>query len=381
MQRSRRTSWMVVGALSVAGLVAGCSSNEVASQGPTSTPSTTTTLKGRTATSSTTTTAEPGQWVPDDLPPCGEMPDPSSGIVGYTTVGSWLPTTIPPGLVLESASTFVETSELSDPSPSPGYRTFLLAEVAGDGRIGQVLRLSRDAPGYYQPGFAQADAEPALDRVRGLPGSIARWINRGDSKGELVAEWNEDGSPWQAAGCGTSIDLGLDGFAAALEPLELSGTEVSDPSGRFVAVGSAPWSSVGGVAGVTLATPDATVFDEPAVRISIGAPHAGAEGLPSLATGQDATYEVVDGRPASFDRSTAITVTDDGSVATATIAGLPGIMLSGRDLVCMLQSLRPVDHDDPALVGLPLEDRSAIHNGRDWATITSDPSLGYCRDW
>jgi hypothetical protein len=100
-----------------------------------------------------------------------------------------------------------------------------------------------------------------------------------------------------------------------------------------------------------------------------------------LATGQDATYQLIDGRPASFDQFAAITLTDDGSVASADISRERASGLTGRDLVPMLQSLRAVDHDDPALVGLPLVDRAAIHNGRDWATITTDAALGYCRDW
>lgn len=373
MQRSWRRGWMVVGALSVASLVGGCSSNEVTSTGSTST----TAAKGRTATSSTTTTTEPGQWVPDDLPPC---PAPSPDSAGYTTVGTWLPTTMPDGLVLESASSSVATSNLDAPVPE-GSRTFLLAEVADDGRVGQVLRVTRNGAGDEQPGFGAAPDEPTLDRVRGVPGEVYRRINRGDSYGEIVAVWDEGGASWQAGGGAPSVEAGVEAFAAALEPLELSDDGVTDPTGRFELLGATPWATSARSASVTLSTPDATVFDLPVVTVRVDPTVEGLEGLPSLATGPGATYELIDGRPASFDQFGAITRTDDGSVATAEISRESAGSLTGRDLVPMLQSLRAVDHDDPELVGLPLVDRAAIHNGLDWATIRTDASVGYCRDW
>lgn len=220
-----------------------------------------------------------------------------------------------------------------------------------------------------------------IDRVRGVPGEVYRRINRGDSYGEIVALWDEGGSSWLAGGGAPSVAAGVEAFAAALDPLELSGDEVTDPTGRLDLLGATPWVRSARSAGFTLSTPDASVFDLPVVTVRVDPAADGAVGLPSLATGQDATYGLIDGRPASFDGRGAITLADDGSLATATIAGDRAGGLTGRDLVPMLQSLRAVDHDDPELVGLPLVDRQAIHNGFDWATITTDAALGYCRDW
>ncbi len=338
------------------------------------------------ATTSSTTTAATvigaGEWIPDELRACAPLPPNMSG---YRTVGSWLPTEIPEGLVLGSASTYVAAP--NQPVAPKGYRSFLLAQLGPEGRIEQLLSVVRNTEPYTEsygsPGFLKVDTEPELDQVRGHPGSIARWVNRGDTYGQLVAQWGEGDAAWTVAGGARSVGLGIEAFAELLRPLQLSSHDIADPTRRLTLLGMTSSAASARTAEFTLSK-EAPADEASAVRVTISSRVSGSEGLYSATGGTEVSFEVINGRPAMFSERSAMTLTADGSVAEATLARLPRsamVNLAGRDLIGMLQSLRPADHDDPQLVGLPLPDPSAIKSGWSWTRILADPSLGYCRDW
>ena len=102
-----------------------------------------------------------------------------------------------------------------------------------DGHLVSSIRLSSGAGPYGQPGYIRMDDEAHLDSVRGHPGQIAHWINRGDPVGEQVAEWTEGGVSWTA-----TSGLDVQALGTALARLQLQRDHVTDPSGRFRVLGS-----------------------------------------------------------------------------------------------------------------------------------------------
>ena len=310
----------------------------------------------------------------------------------YTTTATWLPSRSPDGLELEYSTTVVVGSQPVDVAQNPSP-SFLLAELSTDGEVGAMLRISLDAGSRETPsqaGFSEVTEEATLDRVRGRPGSVVRIVNRGDSQGVARARWVEGGVQWSASGGQLPGGLGVDELAAALEPLELAPDRVRDPSGRFTVISGTPPSSMPRFADLGFRASDATKWQQSVVTVRVDPPVAGADGLPDLATGDGATFAVIDGRPVSYDRTTAITFTEDNSVATATItadaviaaaSGAPGATdLSGRDLVAMLHGLRPVEPDAAELVGVPMIPDWYGANGVDWESIVEEQTGEFCRE-
>jgi hypothetical protein len=302
-----------------------------------------------------------------DLAPC----DPTLGT--YQTETDWLTGPLPDGAQLVVASTGV-TADQTDTAPPE----WLLARIDGDRLVATITLLRRSAADAVEPeqlpGYLPDDRDARLDAVRGRPGRIARWINRGDLIGQAVAEWTEDGIPWRA-----ESRLGVRDLADALTSLRLGHGRISDRSGRFEVIGT--WSSSRtGPSRVTQLEIDRPTGPDGAapsyfVRIDSPVPgHTGASGVPPAITDASATVRRVQDRLVFLQGPELDSTLPDGSAVTITTTDRSGVPVVPRPdtLVDILTSLhRRTPDDDRQLGSVPLA-----------VGVGADPSLvaDYCRE-
>ncbi len=267
---------------------------------------------GRDVTSSsasTTSVTSPeassaGSWDAAALAPCGDLSN-------HRTRPLWMPGALPDGLVLASGGS--ERYESQESAPMD-YRHRTLVEIAEDGAVRSSLNLVEGgaAPPQSQP----VTEDPGLTSVRGHPGSIQTYINRSNQPW-VQALWIEDGQPWSAA---APRELGVDGLAAALEPLVLESDGVSDPTGRFqvVAGGAVPAGdrTVGRFTTSLALDPHGSDVD-PLVLVQVEERGPGAFGPGSASLGDDLSAVQIDGRWVVSSPMGATVGLEDGSSATA----------------------------------------------------------------
>jgi hypothetical protein len=319
---------------------------------------------GRSSTSTSSTTTIDGLVDPGGLPPC----DPQAG--GYRTLPDWVVPGLPAELRPTSAMTHVRVEELDEPSPT--QRT--LVELGEDGTILSTIRLSSAEPGVRlpkgddAPGHGVRDDLPMLDTVRGRPGEVAHWINRGDPIGHTGALWTEGGMRWAA-----ESELGVEQLVGALEPLNLDGDEVTDPTGRYREMGAEPmwWSGQQRSTTVELDEVDARGDVVRAYTIQISPAVPGRHGLPVGAIVGSTLTEVA-GRTTVLGASSASSLLSGGSVAVVTAAAADDAAqeLDRGALERILTDLRPrTPEDDAHLSSFPLVPDSA-----------GDPPPELCRE-
>ncbi len=250
------------------------------------------------------TGADDVSWASSGLPPCGDQP-------AYRTRPRWLPNALPGGLVLASGGT--ERYESQESSPAE-MRTYALVDVADDGAVRSSLRLVEGGgvPPHAQP----VPGEPGLGSVRGNPGSVHTYINRSNQPW-VQALWVEGGQPWSAS---ADRELGVDGLAAALEPLALEPGAVSDPTGRFQVLAGdvvpAGDRTVGRHTTTLALDPHGSDVD-PLVLVQVEERGPGAHGPGSASLGGDLSAVQVDGRWVISSPMGASVGLEDGSSATA----------------------------------------------------------------
>ena len=288
------------------------------------------------------------------------------GLTDYSTPPNWL-VEDPVGLVLDGASSEHSISEVPSDTPASTATEFLLAERGPDDRLVSTMVVVRDvgpAVGFYD---SPVD-DVVVDSVRRRPGTVARYTNRGDSEGTVTATWSEGGVEWAArTRTGTPQDL-----ASALEPLELDGGVVSDPSGRFEVIGDSP---------VTVSAENRRTIIElgpdpgdagavAAVGIEIRPRAEGASGvtasngLQDFPSGPEARIVEVDGRTVLTDPVRAMIALPDGSIASAKVQGRyeqvgqtlrPGWTRPDQEeLRQIVLSIVAVSPDDPRLSAVPM---------------------------
>lgn len=218
-----------------------------------------------------------------NLVPCD--PDAES----YNTLPDWLATELPAGVHLTVARTGVWTMDTAD-GPSPSRH--LLVEVDND-RVVSSVYLVRGVSPDVQAGFNLVEEDERLDSVRGLPGQIGHWVNRGDSVGYQVAEWTEGGVLWKAIS-----QLDVRSLGAALASFRINGEEVSDPSDSFQVIGEGPSFIPGRPRTTDLEYEE---FDDRGelfrrYYVRIDSPVPGATGIIEGSADPGATMSAVDGR-------------------------------------------------------------------------------------
>lgn len=314
----RRTKLVSLTALAC--LTAGCGdpANEAATDA-----SETSTTAPTTSTTTTTTTTAP------ELPPC----DPAAEF--HQVTADWLPDAVPEGWEIVYGTTRVSARQPgSDGAEWWGYS---LAERLDDNRLG--LRL--DLAATVEEGTSQSvlvDEEPVLTTVRGRPGTVGRWVDRGDSVGSRMARWQEQGLHWHAvtaSGVLTNEEL-----AAIVDRLEISRDGVVDPTGTLTTLGrsrSGPPVTQDRYTRVVLRRAGAPADER--VQIDVTAPVEGTEGL--LHTTGDQLLEddrgmiVSDGRKASARQANglgldleAIDMSGHGNVAPLSMTDLENLLLT-----------------------------------------------------
>lgn len=267
---------------------------------------------GREATSSsasTTSVAPPeasstGSWDAAALAPCGDL-------ANHRTRPLWLPGDLPDGLVLASGGT--ERYESQESSPAEA-RTYTLIEAAEDGVVRSSLSVVEG--GGNAPHSQPVTEEPGLTSVRGHPGSIQMYVDR-SNRPWVQALWTEGGRQWSAS---AGRDLGVDGLAAALEPLDLEPGGVSDPTGRFQVVAggvvAAGDRTVGRFTTSLALDPHGSDVD-PLVLVQVEERGPGAFGPGSASLGDDLSAVQIDGRWVVSSPMGATVGLEDGSSATA----------------------------------------------------------------
>lgn len=302
----------------------GCSSDELSTRDE----STSSAAASSAAPTSTTTTVDPAT-VLAGLPSCADMPPPpETASAPFRTLPDWVPADLPDRYEVTEAETYgPPTADGSGSADSVLFTRWLLAELDGDRVVAtiSVTRGSTDPDGYAQPGFNEVTDERALDWVRGHPGRVSRWINRGDPVGEQVAEWTEDGDRWLATSA-----LDVDELAAALGALSIDGTELRDPTGRFQVLGRRRGdTATGELAGRTtsLRLTEHMEDDEPDLGLSLKIEQRppDLEGFVDVRVRPGSLRIEVDGRPAmrsSPERNDAwtylATTLPDGSLLSIT---------------------------------------------------------------
>ena len=284
---------------------------------------------------STTNPADP------ELPPCGDQ-------TSYSTIPDWMIEGVPEGLRLHYAKTVVNRYE----GGSLGFDTATdhqLAAVDADGKVVEVLRVTHfpDLEKWEpEPGMSAGHAYDEMrSSVRGHEGTAGRVVNRSDPIGSITARWVEDGAGWIAGGPDD-----VDALLAALDPLEITSDGISDPSGRFTELGSAPvLQPETRETRIELlgAEENAVTGSEPALTITIERGPEGATGLtylPSHWGYKGAVLSEHDGRPMLSAGRTLITTLPDGSAISIQDGTST---LSQEDLVRLVDGVVRVTEDRP----------------------------------
>ena len=314
----RRTRLVSLTALAC--LAAGC--GDPADEAATETSEPTTTAPTTSTTTPTTTT------VPE-LPPC----DPAADF--HQVVADWLPDAVPEGWEIVYGSTQVYPRQPG--SEGAGWWGFSLAERLDENRLGLRLDLGATVDeGTSHQGLA--DGEPVLTTVRGRPGTVGRWIDRGDSVGRRMARWEEQGLHWHAA---TDSDaLTNEELAAIVDRLEISRDGVVDPTGTLTTLGrgrSGPPVAQDRYTRVVVRRAGAPANER--VQIDVVAPVEGTDGLLHTTGEQlledDRGMIVSDGRRASACQSDglgldleAIDMSGHGNVAPLSMTDLEMLLLT-----------------------------------------------------
>ena len=284
---------------------------------------------------------------------------PCAGAIFSTTVTDWWPESLPAGFSIGDAST---TTPGALPSGGgPVGATFLLAERGPGDVLAATMTLATVPSGAIDrsqlSGVAVAIDEEVLTSVRGHPGQVAHWINRGDLIGDRQAIWDESGVHWTA-----TSELRVAELAAALEPLVITTNGVRDPSHRFEIVGTeaqtGPPSQSVRRSLITLYRSDDRQHFHP-ITITIEAPAPGSTGvtsLPRLGPGA-AMRELAGARllVGGTDSAPGFTETRGPEIRTALGDGTqvsvePGIQLapvSTDDLVATGAGLRRTTTEEP----------------------------------
>lgn len=318
----RRTGLVSLTALAC--LAAGCGDPAGEAATETSEPSNT----APTATTSSTTTTSTSTTVPE-LPPC----DPAAGV--HQVVADWLPDAVPEGWEIVYGATQVYPRQPG--SNGAGWWGFSLAERLDEHRLGLRLDLGArvDEGTSYQ---VLVDEEPVLTTVRGGPGTVGRWVDRGDSVGSRMARWEEQGLHWHAATAPGA--LSNEELAAILDRLEISRDGVVDPAGTLTTLGrsrSGPPVAQDRYTRVVVRRAGAPASEQ--VQIDVVAPVEGTDGL--LHTTGDQLLEddrgmiVSDGRRASARQPDglgleleAIDMSGHGNVAPLSMTDLELLLLT-----------------------------------------------------
>ena len=257
-------------------------------------------------------------------------------------------TTLPGGLPAGGGATGT-TFLLAERGP----RDVLVATVA-------LAPLPNGAIDHSQlSGSSVATDEPVLSSVRGHPGQVAHWVNRGDSIGGRQAIWEEGGVRWTA-----SSELRVADLAAALEPLEITTEGVRDPSHRFEVVGTQAASEP---LAKTVRTTEISLYRSEDGRhlypiiITIKPPTPGSTGvtaLPRLGPGAamrdlDGARLVVGGTDSAAGfaetRGPEIRTLLDGGSRVDLDAGVQLTPVAENDLIATVVGLRRVANEDPRL--------------------------------
>ncbi len=317
--------------------------------------------------SSTLAPVTAGQWDPSALPPC-------DGLAIAEGPPSWLPTVVPDGLRLAEGVTRLHTAEGPVDAGRVGATSYTLAELGAAGELRSTFVLERGGSPTERSTYDSATGE-VLSEVRGGPGEVARWINRGDPYGAVEAAWNEGGEHWRASAQATPVDP--DGgpswtqsdLAAVLAHLDLTRSSVSDRSGRFVVVGGSTQDGDPAHRSTVLSfVPDGSVSGAAPLHVEISERPAGSSGLPALwevALDPRATVVTVEGVLVASSPNLAVGAVADGSTVRAAVNGswspVDGQMQPSwtsptvDDLRTLVVGMVAVAADDPRLaqVGMP----------------------------
>ena len=263
-----------------------------------------------TSSASTTSVSSPGavsstgSWDEAALGPCGDLPN-------HRTRPLWLPGAVPDGLSLASGGTERYESQESSPTEAHAYT---LLETAEGGVVRSSLRIIEG--GAAAPHSQPVAEEPGLTSVRGEPGSIQTYVDR-SNRPWVQALWTEGGRQWSAS---AGSDLGVDGLAVALEPLDLESGGVSDPTGRYQVVAgdvvAAGDRTVGRFTTSLALDPHGSDVD-PLVLIQVDERGPGAFGPGGSLPGDPLSAVQVDGRWVVSSPMGASVGLEDGSSATA----------------------------------------------------------------
>ncbi|NLA37750.1 MAG: hypothetical protein GX868_18970 [Actinobacteria bacterium] len=302
-------------------LAAGCGNPADEAATDTSEPPLTASTISTTSTPTTTTVPE--------LPPC----DPAAEF--HQVVADWLPDAMPEGWEIVYGATLVSPRQPG--SDGAEWWSFSLGERLDDDRLG--LRLDLGATVDEDPShLGIVDEEPVLTTVRGRPGTVGRWVNRGDSVGSRMARWEEQGLHWHAA---TASDaLTNEELAAIVDRLVISRDGVVDPTGTLTMLGrsrSGPPVTQDRSTRVVLRRAGAPANER--VQIDVVAPVDGTEGLLHSTGDQlledDRGMIVSDGRRASARQSDglgldleAIDMSGHGNVAPLSMTDLEMLLLT-----------------------------------------------------
>ncbi len=280
-------------------------------------PSTTAPEPAATEAPGDATVAE-GSWAAAELPSC-------SGRSTYRTRPLYLPGALPDALVLASGG----TERLESPGSSSVTRTFTLVDVADDATVRSLIRLTEGAAvgSHATP----VDGEPALDTVRGIPGTVQVLTNR-SNRPWVHAAWNEQGVDWGAASDRT---LGTRGLADALAPLQLHADGVVDPTGRFQVIAEERFPSGDDGAGsfvTTLAIDPSGSDDQPLVRVDIRSRAPGSSGPSPDELGPQASAHLLDGRWVLSSPMAVSVGLDDGSSALVSLRTSTALAQAGSSM-------------------------------------------------
>lgn len=378
MGHHRQLGCVLVGLLAGGLLVTGCGAGGSAAS-PTSASIVTRSSAVPSTAASTTSTAvvssstlapvTAGPWDPSALPPC-------DGLGVAEGPPRWLPAVVPDGLRLADGAARLHTANGPVDPSLVGATSYTLAELGAAGELRSTFVLERGGSPTERSTYDSAAGE-ALSEVRGRPGEVARWINRGDPYGAVEAAWDEDGEHWRARAQASPADP--DGgpswtpseLAAVLAGLELTRSSVSDPSGRFVVVGRSTHDGDTAHRSTVLSfVPDGSVPGAAPLHVEISERPAGSSGLPALwevALDPLATVVTVEGVPVASSPNVAVGTVADGSTVRAAVNGSWG-PVDGQmqpswtsptvdDLRALVVGLVAVAADDPRLaqVGMPVD--------------------------
>lgn len=199
----------------------------------------------------------------------------------------------------------------------------------------------------------KALSEPAIDSVRGKPGVIG--IVNGRTYTATTAEWFENGLSWSAS----SMTMTPEEMAAALDPLTLDRTNVSDPSGNLHVIGE----FLGGQEDTQL-TRDTTIKirDRSSVPVKtygvgITGPRPGSTGLDDEFVSSARLGELNGRQTIELDPDSLVTTLDDGSRISVSATSIDGSHMDidmevARRIARSIRRRTPADDD--VMMALPL---------------------------